>query len=318
MESPPETSKLSLAEQNEQNKLAALKLAGDIYRVVTDPRFLQQVPNPETRQKVVSKKYPNFAQAYPVILRWLARDLKYSRRAFKKFLEKLEKDPGKGMEGFIERQADYVRFLYMDLNRGKHPSQRIANELWRMEYENMMKWYKKIKEEEKSARNEYEEEEAKNLEIKRQELLDFVNLCETSEDSEAEKFIPLDSFHEDVERMKHGLPLKNPKPTFHDIDIDSLNYEELCMTYREMLNYERELLEALDRKNEIIEQLEEMGAAQIAQLKEQMRKEAARAASVKPRKGPPKIDPDWLQGTHVLPQRKSKKTKARKPEKGFP
>jgi hypothetical protein len=297
--------KLSLAEQNEQNKLAALDLAGKIYRVVTDERFLKEVPDPEVRYRVVSAKYKNFAQAYPVILRYLARDLKYSHRAFKKFLEKLQKDPGKGMDGFIENQAQYAKILYLDLHKGHHPNMRIANELYRSEREAMSRWHKKILEEEQSARNEFEEEEAENMEKKRKELLDFINI---NEESEIE---PLDSFHEDMERLKYGLPLKNPKPTFHDINPEVLNKEELAMTLREMINYEKELLELLDVRNDQIEYLESLTEQDKEKIKAEARAQAEKARC-KPRKGPPKIDMEWLEGTSAAPKRGGKSTKGRR------
>jgi len=237
-------------EENEKNKLEAMDLADKIYRVVIDPSFIKSVPDPDIRYKVVSGKYPNFAQAYPIVIRYLARELKYNRKAFKKFLDKLEKDPGKGMQGFMERQADYARFLYIADHEGKHPNMRYANELWRMEYDNMSKWHKKLLEEEKQAKNEFEEEKEKNLEIKKQELLDFMN----SFDNEVE-FEPMDDFHEDAERMKFGIPLKNPNPA--DIDTSKLSKEEICLVIRGMKTHENDLLGELNTNHSAIKNMEE-------------------------------------------------------------
>lgn len=247
---------ISLSERNKANKLEALDLADKIYKVITTEEFRENVKDPDVRYNMIRSKYPNFAQAYPIILRWMARDYKYKREAFEKFLDKLEKDPGKGMEGFIERQADYSMFLYLEENKKNHASLKKAYELKQIEINNMNKWHKKIKKEEESARNEFEEEKEKNLVEKRSELLNFINTVSPVMDNEK------DTIREDAERLKLGLPLKNPNPTFHDIDITNFNKEEISLLIREMRIYEQELQETLKKKDEYIAFLEEKKKAE--------------------------------------------------------
>jgi hypothetical protein len=306
-------SPLSLSEQNEQNKLTALDLADKIYRIMIDPDFLKEVKDPTVRHKMLMEKYPNFSQAYPVVLRYLSRDLKYSRNAFKQFLDKLETNPGKGMLGFIERQADYAKFLYLDIHKGKHPDKKKANAIWQFEYNNMTKWHKKMLDEEECAKNEFEEEKIENLEKKRAELLDFVN----SFDEPEMRNEALDPFHEDATRMSYGLQLKNPKPKLDDINPDYLNHEELAMLYKKMLIYEDELLNALTAQNERIQELEELAIEKEYGIK--VREDSPRASipvqTPQPLKSSaPKIDAsknEWLQDTNAVKKR-SKKQKTRR------
>jgi hypothetical protein len=305
MEKEGDKNVVSASEQNEKNKLEAMDFADKIYKVVMDPRFIEQVPDPNIRHKLLVDKYPNFAQAYPVVLRWLARDLKYKKEAFKQFLDKLEKDPGKGMEGFMERQADYARFLYISWHKGKHPNMKAANRLWKIEYENMNKWHKKLLEEEKSARNEFEEEEAENLEKKRTELLDFVNNLDISEEASS-AFEPMDTFHEDVERMKYGLPLKNPNPSFDDLDVDKLSKEELCLILREVKSHENDLIAEIKKRDEILIKMEEE-MHELRKFKEEFSKPKEF------RKKEVLWDESWLEGTSVaLPKGRKKKTQKNK------
>lgn len=159
----------------EDNMKEALMFAKNIFKLVIDPKFSGKYSADE-RHQILIKQYPNFAAAYPLILKFIAKDLKYNEKAFKKFLEKLKTDPGSGMEGFISRQADYAKFLYIEDSKtnGRHWSTKKANEIWNLEYGHMRKYMKKLEKEEKLAKNEFAEEQKANLEKKRKELLEFI------------------------------------------------------------------------------------------------------------------------------------------------
>ena len=103
-----------------KNVEIAIDLAGKIYKVVTDERFVKL--DGEVKLRFMAKKYDNFYRAYPSVINYMVLKGWYSENAFRKFFQKMLKDPGKGMEGYIERQADYVVFLYKDICRkqGKH------------------------------------------------------------------------------------------------------------------------------------------------------------------------------------------------------
>jgi hypothetical protein len=217
------------AVEEEANIVTALELAKKIYGVVKDERFASV--DPETRHKVLSQKYPNFAQAYPVILRFLARDLKYHEKAFRRFLDKLRKDPGKGMQGFMERQADYARYLYEadEKANGRHYNAKKATAIWRSEYESMKRASDKIKKDEEMAKNEFEKENQEALKQKKDELYNFL----VSEHNDDE---PVDPNMAQYERVALGLPPK----TLSDIDISKLPPDEQAAIMRDLKEYQME------------------------------------------------------------------------------
>lgn len=287
-----------LNDQNEKNKLGALEFADNIYKIITNPEFTKHCTDPDVRHKMIAGKYPEFAKAYPVVLRLLARDLKYERSAFKQFLDKLEIDPGKGMEGFMCRQADYAKFLYYALHKGKHPNRKTARAIWELEYSTMNKCYKKIIENEKNARNEFEDEANMYLEERRNELLEFV----TSEEF-AESNIPkLSQNQQESERLKWDLPLANPNPTFNDINFEELSFQEKCMLCREMRSYSEKLFESLEQKNMLIEHLENK-YAESSSVKTAVNVPSKKAQKIKKT---PKIDEEWLIGTSAEKRKRRK------------
>jgi len=229
-----------MADESEKNIEEALTLAKNIFAVIKNPEFVKNY-DADTRHQVVIKKYPNFASAYPIILKYLARDLKYNEKAFRRFLNKIKVDPGKGMEGFIERQADYAKFLYIEDCKAirQHWSMKIASSIWSTEYNHMYKMLKKMKKDEKEAKNEFEEEEKKNLEVKKQELLDFIN---SSDDLDFE--YDIDSNLEDDDFIRETLQL--PPKTLADIDPELLNNDELFQFVRQLKDYRLSLVEEIE------------------------------------------------------------------------
>lgn len=160
----------------EKNIDDALTLAKLMFAGIINKDFIKEY-DADARHKFLIDKYPNFANGYPVILRLMARDLKYNENAFRKFLYKLRDDPGKGMEGFIERQADYAKLLYIEDSKKnrRHWDFKTAGEIWNVEYSQMKKTLKKIEADEKAARNEFEDEKKINLVKRKKELLSFID-----------------------------------------------------------------------------------------------------------------------------------------------
>lgn len=181
-------------EEEKENIKVTVQLANDIYKVMQDERMKKITP--DDRHKILLQKYKNFADMYPVVLRFLARDVRYNANAFERMLEKLlkdqklkseedsrtdpkkrkKKDPLSAMKAFITHQADYAKFLYLEecKRTGRHYDSRKANAIWSVEYDNMHRALKKIKDDEDKARNEFEEEKKKHLDERRRELLDFI------------------------------------------------------------------------------------------------------------------------------------------------
>lgn len=165
----------------EKNKREAIEIAAKIFKIVTNPSFANEL-DADQRHYVCVEKNKGFAQAFPLVLSKMARDFAYSEKAFRRFLDKLHKDPGKGMDGLIERQADYAAYLYEELCReqGKHYNMKTRRDIYQSEYQQMHQWMKDIKKQEKQAKNELEEESKKSLDERKNELLEFLNEAEST------------------------------------------------------------------------------------------------------------------------------------------
>ncbi|MEM3062016.1 MAG: hypothetical protein QW303_00530 [Nitrososphaerota archaeon] len=165
--------------ENEINKEDAIALANEIYKILQDPKIKDI--HPQTRYQMLLKKYPQFSQVYPAVMRYMAIDLKYSEKAFRRFLNKLEKDFQNdyrdGMSKFIEHQADYAKFLYLELCKEQHKHWNLshANKIWQAEYDYMKKIVERIKKEEEDAKNQFSEEKKRHLRERREELINFIN-----------------------------------------------------------------------------------------------------------------------------------------------
>lgn len=247
----------------------AIKLAGDIFKVVSDKQFIEKFDE-DTRHKVVVDKYPNFSKAYPLIVRYIARDLKYSEKAFRKFLDKLKTNPGKGMQGFIERQADYAKYLYIEDHKqyGRPWSAEKAKQIWELEYNNMNSSIKKLEKEEKLAKNEFKEERERNVKQKKKELLDFVNMMDPPMENEDDDELNLDLNMDITNLSKKDLilfirELRDYRLSFEtetkipNIKIDELNLDELRnyineirLEINELIKLEKEKSKEIPIENE--------------------------------------------------------------------
>lgn len=67
-----------------------------------------------TRAKLAELRglHENFANQFPVALRWMVQLGEYSRKAFEKFVNRMSVAPPKTRNDFIEQQAEYLVMLY--------------------------------------------------------------------------------------------------------------------------------------------------------------------------------------------------------------
>ena len=72
--------------------------------------------SPETRLSFYQKKYPQFTLSFPIVIRYLIQFGMYKPKAFSRYIKKLQNKPYKSELEYCERQADYVKFLYMESN----------------------------------------------------------------------------------------------------------------------------------------------------------------------------------------------------------
>lgn len=171
----PSEKEETVEETLERNKRDALRLARDIWKVVTTPDFMKI--DPEVRMKTVQEKVPEFYRAYPSVVRWMVRDLKYSEKAFSEYLNMLVRpgptpEPGKGYLEYIRKQAEYSRILYK--HSVPHWDTKTAAAIFKREYDAMVKTYKDMKKEEEGLKSEFEEEKRKHKQEKISEIIDFI------------------------------------------------------------------------------------------------------------------------------------------------
>jgi hypothetical protein len=257
-EAKPPTKEEEIAENIRQ----ALRLGDDLFTLVKDPLFCQSITDPKQRYQHLCGKYKTFAQAFPVCLRFLACDIRYNHRAFERFLEKQRVDPGKGMDGFINRQADYARFLYEEETRRRrgHISVKMAGRIWQEEYKHLSHWMKDIQKKEELGKNEYEQEHEEHTVQRKKELLSFLELVAPSQPASAEAGLTAEQL-EEIRQIEAGLPAdakpevkpevapvpapSPPEPeiaeNIQEIDIETISGDELVQLVQGLRDYEKQL-----------------------------------------------------------------------------
>jgi len=131
----------------------------------------------EQQYEWIVDKFPEFSKEHPIVLKKMVFNRCYYESALRNYLDKrYMKYPPQSMEDFNDRQADYARFLYIEnckFNKVKwNPSK--AKKIWEYESNNLHRIVKKLKEEEKDARSEYERESKRHFEEKKLELLEYL------------------------------------------------------------------------------------------------------------------------------------------------
>jgi hypothetical protein len=132
---------LKLLENAEMNKQKALtdnkkidiivKEANIIYsdymkRMRNDTQF--QCLSKQSRFEYYMKKYIDFARQYPIILRHIASYGMHSEKAIRLYMKKCYNQQIYTDEEYCERQADFVKYLYM--HKGNHCSQEKLGLVW--------------------------------------------------------------------------------------------------------------------------------------------------------------------------------------------
>lgn len=292
-------SKLTEEEKDRQVEIeiqTAKSIANKLYKVVNNKEFVKEVPDAITRHQVVTiqlkkmdqqegtQMYESFANAYPVVLKYMAQQLSYNEIAFEKFLRKQAQDPGKGMEGFIEHQANYVKLLYVESCKAarKRPNLKEANKRKNAEFEVLNKVRKDMETSKKKAENEFDAENLHHLDEKRKELLDFVN----------EELETLDPLSDDEDIMSNEDEDVEESRTVTDEEFfNSLTRKEQKVKLETYYFLERTTIKELADKDKEIRELEK---AVVAEKK--------------------KAQDAWLDGT-ILKKSKTKTSSTNKTKK---
>jgi hypothetical protein len=105
--------------------------AGKIYadyvkRIKSDGQFISL--SPQARYEYYMKVHIDFARQYPMILRHIASYGMHSEKAIRLYMKKCFSKSTDTDEEYCERQADFVKYLYM--YSGRHIEPGRLNEIW--------------------------------------------------------------------------------------------------------------------------------------------------------------------------------------------
>lgn len=95
--------------------------------LTVDTRFANLSPGEQL--SYYQKKKPIFAKTFPITLRYMIELGTYNEKAFRKFIKKLQDHPYKSETEYCERQADYIKFLYIETNAGC--TKKEAKSIWK-------------------------------------------------------------------------------------------------------------------------------------------------------------------------------------------
>ena len=95
-------------------------------RMREDDQF--KILSHQARFEYYMRMHIDFAREQPLILRHIASYGMFAPKAVRMYLQKCFRNPIKTDEDYCERQADYVKYLYM--YSGKHHSTRVINDVW--------------------------------------------------------------------------------------------------------------------------------------------------------------------------------------------
>lgn len=128
------------------------------------------------RYNMLCEKYPSLSKAHPMVVKYLST-LMYNEKAFRRYFRLSNDTRGTGMKGFVECQAAYAKYLYIEeCRRCRRPVNKAQSEqVYAAEVKEMRANMKRIEDAEKRAKSQYDEEQERNLEHRRTEFLDFVN-----------------------------------------------------------------------------------------------------------------------------------------------
>ena len=118
-------------------------------------------------------KYNQFAMTFPIVLRYMVQLRQYNKKAFVKFVTRLTNYPYKSELEYCERQADYVKYLFMETS--KSHNMRDAQSIWQNTYDMLAKEVKMFKDAEAVVKSRNAATALKNKGELRAELKELLN-----------------------------------------------------------------------------------------------------------------------------------------------
>jgi hypothetical protein len=124
--------------------------------------------DPEKCLEFYQKRNENFSMTFPITLRYMILLKQYSTKAFVRFIKKLETAPYKSELEYCERQADYVKYLHMELSNTHNMQE--AQKIWQKTYDMLAKEVQMFKDANEKVKKKLEKNNNANNIEKREEL----------------------------------------------------------------------------------------------------------------------------------------------------
>ena len=136
-----------------------------------DPDFRRMDTNDVL--KFYQRRNEKFALTFPIVLRYMVQLNQYNKKAFERFIKKMTNRPYRTELEYCERQADYVKYLYMEQNI--HYKIKDAQTIWQQSYDMLANEVKLFKEANEIIKKKLEDNNSKNCIEKREELKAFLS-----------------------------------------------------------------------------------------------------------------------------------------------
>jgi len=114
------------------------------------------------------KNWSKFSGNFPLVLRYMIQLHKYHPKAFSKFIRKMQQKPYRNQLEYCERQADYVKYLYMETT--PHYKAKDAQAIWKNAYDTLKTEIEVFEKAEKIVKEKLEKNNTSNSIERREEL----------------------------------------------------------------------------------------------------------------------------------------------------
>lgn len=128
----------------------------------------------EDQLEFYQKNHHSFTMSFPIVLRYMIQLRQYSKKAFVKFVKKMASKPYRSELEYCERQADYVKYLYMELSSSHNMKE--AQAIWKNTYDMLAKEVEVFKNAEDKVKEKLEKNDRQNNIEKRKELKKVLGL----------------------------------------------------------------------------------------------------------------------------------------------
>lgn len=128
--------------------------------------------------KEYQREYKKFCEMFPIVIRYMCQFQSYNSKAFERYLIKMQHNPPKNKEEHIvDRNADYIKYLWLEMNK-KHPNRIIeSNKVWGEAYKLLKEEFENYLAVEEEAKQRIKERDRIALEQKKKDLLAFIEKC---------------------------------------------------------------------------------------------------------------------------------------------